>query len=66
MRDNDIEKCVLCGSNEYETAINFKKGFVCNKCVDEFYDYYYKKHLVIRESMKLSKKIEEMLMNIIE
>jgi len=33
MRDNDIEKCVLCGSNEYETAINFKKGFVCNKCV---------------------------------
>lgn len=64
-KKNDIDPCVLCGSTEYATAINFKKGFVCKKCVDEFYEYYFKTHLAVQESMKLSRKIEDMLNKIL-
>jgi len=56
----DSDKCILCGE-EFVSAIHFKRGYVCNKCADQFYDYYFERHFVVRETAALSKKIEEAL-----
>ena len=58
---NDIEPCVLCGSKSYSSAIHFKKGFVCDSCQDKFFSYYYERYLVVRETTRLSKLIEDAL-----
>jgi len=59
--NNDVEPCVLCGSCSYSSAIHFKKGFVCNVCQEKFYEHYYERYLVVRETSKLSKLIEDAL-----
>jgi hypothetical protein len=63
---NDVEPCVLCGSKSYGSAIHFKKGFVCDMCQEKFFEYYYKRYLVVRETSKLSKIIEDALTEIIK
>ena len=60
-KDNDIDSCVLCGSKSYSNAIHFKKGYICNECQDKFFEFYYKRYLVVRETSKLSKMIEDAL-----
>jgi len=57
--------CSLCKKGP-ESGCVFKKGYICNNCMDDLYGMYWERHYVVKETSKLSKKIDEALTKVIK
>ena len=57
--------CSLCKKGP-ESGVVFKKSYICTKCMGDLYELYWERHYVVRETSKLSKKIDEALTKVIK
>jgi len=53
-------RCDCCGEDGKEVLHRFKNIWMCEKCFDDLFELY-KTHVCVRETLKLSKKIEKAL-----